>query len=402
MATSIGWSDIDKVKFFSIGTGVYSGIGICLHPITVIKTRQQVLLGKKSNAKSASGKILHKQLGLYSVIRDLLSSSPGDGSTSSSADKGRRVSLSNARNLFKGLGIVLAVAVPARALYIGVLESSKETIKTFMTKQQDKGITWKRKLGMKSAGEEEYLSGGINKTIDGGMVSSISYGIAGGFASISAQALIVPMDVISQRQMIMGTSYSSNASGPENASARSVFRSILQSEGWIGLYRGFGMSLFTSLPGGTTWWATYGGCQYELNRLVTQFNADKVGSDSSHTDTMMWKGPIQLISSVCAAITATALTQPLDVVKTKLQVQKIDNEPATKSILNGNHELRGLKNKSTKLSPPTAIHIAREIMATSGIKGFYSGTVPRVMHMTLWGTIMSSAYEYLKYVSVKA
>lgn len=387
MAKSIDWSDIDKVKFFSIGTGVYSVINICLHPITVIKTRQQILLEKNKAGKAGSSKVLNKQLSLYNVIRDLLSSSTFRSDLSCSVDKRHRISILNTRNLFKGLGIVLAVAVPARAIYLGVLESSKERIKQILMTEKHRE-------------NENSMSCNRVKIIADGTISSISSGIAGGLASISAQALTVPMDVISQRQMVMGTSYGSKINEPDKASARSVIRSILNNEGWVGLYRGFGMSIFTSLPGGTIWWATYGGCQYELSRLLVGFNVDKV--DGNNSGTLMWKGPVQLASSVFAAITTTTITQPLDVVKTKLQVEKFDYGLVRKPFPNRALVSRGLKNEFTKRLPPTAFYIARRVMITSGIKGFYSGIIPRVIHMTLWGTILSSAYEYLKYISIKA
>ena len=42
-SSEIKWSDIDQVRFFTVGTFLYTGITICLHPVGVIKTRLQVL-----------------------------------------------------------------------------------------------------------------------------------------------------------------------------------------------------------------------------------------------------------------------------------------------------------------------------------------------------------------------
>ena len=40
---TVNWSDIDKTKFYVVGTGMYTALTAMLHPISVIKTRQQVL-----------------------------------------------------------------------------------------------------------------------------------------------------------------------------------------------------------------------------------------------------------------------------------------------------------------------------------------------------------------------
>jgi len=85
---------------------------------------------------------------------------------------------------------------------------------------------------------------------------------------------------------------------------------------------------------------------------------------------------VQCISGLNAAIIAATLTQPLDVVKTRLQVGK-----TAKSL--------------------TYTQVAKELYITSGFRGFFRGTVPRITTITLWGTVLSSAYEYLRHISRK-
>ena len=41
------------------------------------------------------------------------------------------------------------------------------------------------------------------------------------------------------------------------ASFVGVSRSILETGGWRGFYRGFGVTLIGYLPGGSVWWAAY-------------------------------------------------------------------------------------------------------------------------------------------------
>ena len=185
-SNDIQWDDIDKVRFYGIGTGMYTLITMALHPINVLKTRQQVL--SDSNVR---------QLNTSSVQR--------------------------IRRMYRGLGIVLVMAVPARGIYIGTLEHSKDYLQKYLQKSS------------LSVDQQP-------------IIASISGSIAGGFASGVAQSMIVPMDVVSQRQMVMNEPAHSH-----RGSALYVINDILRKDGIRGFYRGFGMSLFSSLPIGSFW-----------------------------------------------------------------------------------------------------------------------------------------------------
>ena len=89
------WSDIDKYKFFSYGTVLYSALTIALHPMTVLKTRQQVLNHTTTIQKDS---LLHQNT-MKSTFLELQKSS-------------------GLRGLFRGAGVVVALAIPARVLYI--------------------------------------------------------------------------------------------------------------------------------------------------------------------------------------------------------------------------------------------------------------------------------------------
>ena len=242
MTSNIDFSEVDKVRFFTVGTVLYSGLTFLLHPVSVIKTRQQVLEQPVvARALSTSEGNVHPahQLRLRTVIADALqSASPSTG-------------LSSIRGLYRGLGVVLTLAVPARVVYITTLEGSKQGIASYLTSFQQRR--------------------GGNSTCPSTMsirnTAAISAGLSGGISAVSAQLLIVPMDVISQKQMVMGSSYGNHvgaAVGESQHSVIEVFRNILAKEGYRGLYKGFGISLFTSLPTGAMWWATYATCQNEI------------------------------------------------------------------------------------------------------------------------------------------
>ena len=246
-----------------------------------------------------------------------------------------------------GLPIVVGVAVPARVLYISVLEASREFLYNTLSNQPSIPI-WGGSVIFHQPSTQ--------------VITAMSSGIAGGMAAIIAQSLVVPMDVISQRQIV----------AEQNIGSLSLLRRILGSQGISGLYKGFTLSLLSSLPGGTIWWAVYSGAQHNM----LQYISNLTDFDSSNAP-IITRTVIQFASGCSAAVFSAIITQPLDVLKVRLQVEHRD-------ITNG---LISIKD------------ISRKLHAQAGIFGFYRGLIPRITHLTLWGTILSSAYEYLKHIS---
>ena len=250
-----------------------------------------------------------------------------------------------------GLPIVLSIAVPARILYIGVLESSKEFSAKTLWKNEHLFRSYENPLSSTSSSKNDS---------NGQLIASISSGLAGGLAAFTTQILIVPMDVISQRQIV----------AEKRISAISVYRDVLSTYGFLGLYRGFYLSILSSIPGGAAWWATYGGAQHGIHDWFQR--KDQTSSDG--IDSMIKSASIQLIAGISAAISASLVTQPLDVIKVRLQVSQ---------------DATGI------------IEISKELFSTAGLKGFYRGLVPRITYLSLWGTILSGCYEYLKQICAK-
>jgi len=347
--TNIKWSDIDKVKFFGIGTGLYTAITITLHPINVIKTRQQVLTDSFQN-----------------IITN------GNAVTSSSSSSSLANIVRHVSKLYRGVGIILILAIPARGVYIGTLENSREFIRNFLSD------SFKNENGTKS------------KTP---LLVSISGGIAGGVASMAAQTLAVPMDIISQKQMVMNEKLYA-----ESGSAINVISNAVKNEGWRGLYRGFGLSLFTSLPVGSLWWGTYSGAQhYLMNNMSTIHGIGHTNEASSHHEhrfrSIVVQGTVQIISGLSAAIVAATCTQPLDVIKTRLQVGAQTSQVMMMTTTATTKHFAQMHNHHSYHS------VAMDLYTSFGIKGFFRGLGPRVVSMGLWGTALSSAYEYLRHVS---
>ena len=306
------WSDIDKSRLYGIGTVMYSALTVALHPLTVTKIRRQVM---NSSTTLESGSFF--------------------------------------QTYYRGLSVVVSLAIPARIIYISTLEFTREIIDThtrqFIFNPPPAMIAYEKEL-------QSLIP----------FVTPFSGGVAGGMAAVSSQAIIVPMDVVSQKLMVM--EYSKNR---EKGSAVNVVNSIIRTEGYGGLFRGFGLSLFTSIPAGSIWWAAYAGVKDQLNHyLDANYPPESI-------PVMARQGIIQITSAFSAAFASSILTQPLDTIKTRIQVAK---------------------GKPSFFSP---LSIAKELTSTSGLYSLYKGLMPRMCHMGVWGSVLSAAYEYLKFVSRK-
>lgn len=139
---------------------------------------------------------------------------------------------SNELGLYKGLGVQLFGVLPAQVAYISTLEWTKYAMRRLDT-----------------------------PIIFGNLVS-------GACASFMSTSIAVPVDVISQRQMIQGTGY--HLSSLRYDGAWDAFRSIFRTEGPLfalssysyfsgirGLYRGYGASILTYTPSSAIWWSMY-------------------------------------------------------------------------------------------------------------------------------------------------
>ncbi|KAK1381603.1 Solute carrier family 25 member 44-like [Heracleum sosnowskyi] len=85
---------LNKTKFYAVGAGIFSGITVALYPISVVKTRLQVV-SKNSTERNA-----------FSVIRGLLKAEGIPG-------------------LYRCFSTVITGAIPARVIFLTALETTK-------------------------------------------------------------------------------------------------------------------------------------------------------------------------------------------------------------------------------------------------------------------------------------
>jgi len=185
--------------------------------------------------------------------------------------------------------------------------------------------------------------------------------IGGGCASLVGQTIIVPVDVISQHLMMMGPS--TDKSGVSTMSTRtqlaaSVAREIYHTEGLRGFYRGYVASLFTYVPSSAFWWSFYHFYQDHLYEILPPW-FPLLG--------------VQCTSAVLGGITTTTLINPLDIIRARLQVQRLDSIGQTFQIL-WNEERFGM---------------------------FTKGLTARIIMSTFYSFSIILGYETVKRMSVK-
>ncbi|OVA08902.1 Mitochondrial carrier protein [Macleaya cordata] len=329
LPADIDWKMLDKSKFFFLGAALFSGVSAVLYPVVVLKTRQQISQTQLSSFKTA-----------FSIVR-----------------------YEGFRGLYRGFGTSLTGTIPARALYMTALEITKSNVGTVTVK-----------LGFPEP-----------------TATAIANAAAGLSAAMAAQLVWTPIDVVSQRLMVQGSS--NHLKNPNFSSCKyrggiDAFQKILRADGIRGLYRGFGMSILTYAPSNAVWWASYSvsqrlvwggfGCYLCKKDCSDKENNNNSRSFSPDSKTVM---AVQGLSAAMAGGFSALITMPLDTIKTRLQV--LDGE-----------------NKGGK-RPPTIRETVRNLVKEGGWAACYRGLGPRWASMSFSATTMITTYELLKRLSAK-
>ncbi|XP_066147565.1 solute carrier family 25 member 44 [Euwallacea fornicatus] len=192
--------------------------------------------------------------------------------------------------------------------------------------------------------------------------------VAGGCASLVGQTIIVPFDVLSQHLMMIGTMGKKNIAfnplGINNSPDRSklamtveLTRKIIQMDGISGFYRGYWASLAAYVPNSALWWGFYHFYQDELLKIIP--------SSVSHL-------LIQTLAGTLGGFTTTVITNPLDIVRARLQVQRVES--------------MGL--------------VFRDLWREEGLRMFSKGLSARLVQSATFSFSIILGYETIKRVSV--
>jgi len=272
--------------------------------------------------------------------------------------------LVGSKRLWRGVQTILIGCIPAHALYFSSYEMVKAlTSKTNVTTGQTEATAWGSSL-------------------------------AGAAAVLSHDLIMTPLDTMKQRMQL----------GHYQAGISQAVAQIGRQEGWKAFYRSFPITLATNVP--------YGMVMVTTNEFLKQklTEADKLQAS--------WQ--TVLIASSAGGLVASAVTTPLDRIKTALQTQALQPACLAQQMQSAGSNGAISSQAGTNCIPPdcplrqkvatgkSAVssssgglnvrHVdwrsaASSIYESEGLPGFFRGTLPRVMSHTPAVAISCTTYE---------
>ncbi|KAL1552284.1 Adenine nucleotide transporter bt1, chloroplastic/mitochondrial [Salvia divinorum] len=123
--------------------------------------------------------------------------------------------------------------------------------------------------------------------------------ISGGIAGAVSRTAVAPLETIRTHLMV----------GSSGNSSSEVFQNIMQSEGWKGLFRGNFVNVIRVAP----------------SKAIELFVYDTVNKNLSPKpgeQPKLLRVPPSLVAGACAGVSSTLVTYPLELVKTRLTIQR--------------------------------------------------------------------------------
>jgi len=137
---------------------------------------------------------------------------------------------------------------------------------------------------------------------------------------------------------------------------------VWHDEGFRGLYRGFGLSVMSYVPASAIWWSTY----TAIHKRATAAFPDP---------RLSW-----LMTGMCGAVagfTSAALTNPIDVIKTRLQVlEQWDARQGSRLMA-----------------------VVSSLVREEGLRGFSKGLTARLASSSVVSLFIITTYEGVKRLS---
>jgi solute carrier family 25 iron transporter 28/37 len=175
--------------------------------------------------------------------------------------------------------------------------------------------------------------------------SSTSVICSAAAATAGHDAVSVPFDVIKQRMQMDAASIYRNS--------WSCLRKVVAHEGITSLYISLPTTLLMNIPHVATQWLVY---ETLKQRLIKRGERE---DESAHHF---------LLAGLCAGACAATMSTPMDNIKTQLQLGKSKD----------------------------ALSVMKNTWKNRGLRGFFTGVVPRVLYMAPSAAITLSTYECVK------
>jgi len=204
--------------------------------------------------------------------------------------------------------------------------------------------------------------------------TSIQHMCAGFTASLVSQTIMVPVDIISQHQQMRGErNTASNKKQKSSFVGQSMrlMNRIVKTEGVRGLFRGYFVSLVTYGSNSGLYWLFYYWYSEKAEELIPK---------SENVKTSYREAVRISVAGLSASLTACVCTNPLDVVRTRLQLQ-LKSE--------GQGEIGVTK-------------VVKNLVKNEGfLRGFSRGLYARMLQSSCTSVFVILGYEYVKKLSLK-
>jgi solute carrier family 25, member 39/40 len=237
------------------------------------------------------------------------------------------------RSLWSGLGPTLILSIPTTVLYFVSYEQLRVRLKEFHMER-------------------------IKATPDNYELPLWIPLISGMSARIFAVTVVNPLELIRTKMQSERMSY---------REVGKAFSRMIQQYGTSGLFKGLLPTIMRDTPFSSIYWTSY----ETFKKLKNLTQPDLLQS---------------FIGGAMSGCIAAAITCPFDVIKTHQQI-----EFGEKFMYPNGNGGGGVKKKQTSMS-----QTIRNIMKSSGIRGFYAGLAPRLFKVAPACAIMISSYEYGK------
>eukprot|EP00603_Paraphysomonas_imperforata_P008723 CAMPEP_0114437116 /NCGR_PEP_ID=MMETSP0103-20121206/13832_1 /TAXON_ID=37642 ORGANISM="Paraphysomonas imperforata, Strain PA2" /NCGR_SAMPLE_ID=MMETSP0103 /ASSEMBLY_ACC=CAM_ASM_000201 /LENGTH=334 /DNA_ID=CAMNT_0001607467 /DNA_START=113 /DNA_END=1116 /DNA_ORIENTATION=+ len=196
--------------------------------------------------------------------------------------------------------------------------------------------------------------------------------IAGTSAGIVTAALLYPIDLVKVRYQVY------DKTGNAYRSLYGAFKTIVHEEGVRGLFNGLAPA---PLASAVSWGGYLYFYEHAKKRKLHQLNGSEVDT------TAQLNTVDHLLSGVEAGVYMVFITNPLWLIKTRLQIQHNPLPGQTSEAMSST----GVSGTGYK-GPLDAVRV---IMREEGVAGFYRGLIPALL-LTSHGAVQFAVYEQLK------
>ncbi|KAH7427518.1 hypothetical protein KP509_10G047800 [Ceratopteris richardii] len=199
--------------------------------------------------------------------------------------------------------------------------------------------------------------------------------LAGILGNVASSAIMVPKELITQRMQ----------AGAQGRSWE-VFLAVLEKEGVMGLYTGYSAALVRNLPASVLSFSSFEYLKSAWMKKNGRNNLDP------------WQS---VLSGALAGAVSSALTTPLDVVKTRLMTQARAEVFRMGPAVSSSIAIAELQAKIAASTYKGISSTLRKIWIEEGWMGLTRGMIPRILYSACFSAIGYFAFETARLALVK-